>query len=100
MRKLSDEAKEGQALRVALDPEAMRAAETAIFRMCGGGLLGASAVDQPSSFYIDSRVGRLPYGRRAIEQAVGILARAREIAGIPEPYEKGGYKNLVNLGIF
>jgi len=50
--------------------------------MCGGGFLGHFAAEQPSVFYIDSRVGRLPYSRRAIEQAVAVLVELAKKAGL------------------
>ena len=97
MRKLSEEAKAEQAKRIAETPELMRQTEVAIFTMIGGGFLGASAVNQPAEFYIDSRVGRLPYSKRAILQAVEILAQARRFAGRGEEAHS---INLLNLGVF
>ena len=42
--------------------------------MCGGGLLGRLAAEQPADFYIDSRVGRLPFSKRDIRKTVEALA--------------------------
>ena len=55
-------------------PEAIRALQVAVYTMCGGGLLGRSAAEQPADFYIDSRVGKLPYSKKEIVQAAGVLA--------------------------
>ena len=98
MRKLSQEARETQAKWVAEDSERMRTLEGAVYTMIGGGWIGGSAISQPSSFYIDDRVGRRPYPKRAIYQAVEILALARKFAGIKEPYDPD--VKLPNLGIF
>lgn len=50
------------------------AMQIAVYVMCGGGMLGRMAAEQPADFYIDDRVGRLPYPKREIEQAVQVLA--------------------------
>ena len=44
-----------------------------IYTMVGGSLLGDSAITQPADFYIDSRVGKLPYPKRQIMAAVALL---------------------------
>ena len=44
-----------------------------IYTMIGGGMLGEFAMTQPADFYIDLRVGRLPYPNRRIYHAVEIL---------------------------
>lgn len=56
---------------------AVMVAMTTVNTMIGGGLLGNFAVNQPNVFYIDSRVGKLPYPKRDIKQAVVILAAHR-----------------------
>lgn len=57
---------------------------TALFTMCGGGLLGRFAACQPKDFYIDLRVGKLPYKKRTIMQAVKVLLAYLEVAGIDQ----------------
>lgn len=44
--------------------------------MIGGGMLGSFAMGQPADFYIDDRVGKLPYSRRDIMQVVEVLRGA------------------------
>jgi hypothetical protein len=51
----------------------MNSLRTAVHAMVGGGWLGSSAANQPNGFYIDDRVGKLPYSRRQILQAVEVL---------------------------
>ena len=94
--KLTQEQKEHQARSIATNPELMRDTEVAVYTMIGGGLLGAFAVDQPADFYIDSRVGRFPYPKKAILQAVEILALAHQVAGV----EGRTAVHLLNLGVF
>lgn len=50
------------------------ALQVAVNVMCGGGMLGRMAAEQPGQFYIDARCGKLPYPRRDIEQAVAVLS--------------------------
>lgn len=45
-------------------------------------ILAHSAVEQPADFYIDTRVGKLRYPKRAILKAVAILARVAKNAGL------------------
>jgi len=59
----------------------LAALQVAVYVMCGGGMLGAMAAEQPADFYIDSRCGRLPYPRREIMQAVECLATLAKAAG-------------------
>jgi hypothetical protein len=74
---------------------------TAVFVMCGGSLLGRMAASQPKEFYIDMRVGRLPYKRRTIEQAVKVLLAYLEVAGIdPRTLQDKGYSDFHNCGVF
>lgn len=56
--------------------------QVALYVMCGGGLLGKSAAEQPGSFYIDERCGRLPYGRRAVKGAVRQLVALAKASGL------------------
>ena len=56
--------------------------QTAVFVMCGGGMLGRMAAEQPADFYIDSRVGRLPYPKKSIIQAVNVLSVIASAMGL------------------
>jgi len=47
--------------------------QIAVYVMAGGGMLGRFAAQQPADFYIDDRVGRLPYPKKEIKQAVKVL---------------------------
>lgn len=49
--------------------------QIAVYVMVGGGMLGSSAALRPASFYIDTRVSRLPYSKRKIMDAVHSLAQ-------------------------
>lgn len=60
----------------------LQAQQMFVFTMCGGGLLGRSAAEQPDEFYIDSRVGRLPYPKKEILQAVKVLAILAKVMGL------------------
>lgn len=53
-----------------------------VFVMCGMGWIGKTAAEQPADFYIDSRVGRLPYGKGEIYQAVEVLKIIAEENGL------------------
>lgn len=54
--------------------EEMQALRVVVHTMIGGGMLANFAVTQPKEFYIDARVGKLPYKNRSICQAVAVLA--------------------------
>ena len=62
--------------------EHLRLLQVAVYVMCGGGFLGKLASEQPADFYIDDRVGRLPYSQKAIEQAVEVLRIHAEREGL------------------
>ena len=51
----------------------LRALQAQVYTMCGGGLLGQFAAERPADFYIDVRVGRLPYPKHKIYRAVEVL---------------------------
>jgi len=53
--------------------EDLKALQIEVFVMCGGGFLGDFAMRQPADFYIDQRVGKLPYPKKQIYQAVEVL---------------------------
>jgi len=73
--------------------------QTAIFVMCGGGFLGRFAAEQPADFYIDDRVGRLPYARKEIIQAVETLVTIAKVNGL-DPHRLPEIKQFHNMGIF
>lgn len=79
-------------------PEGIATMQGAIFAMCGGGLLGRSAVEQPADFYIDDRVGKLPYPKKAIVQAVKTLVTVATLNGLNPHNMK--MAEFHNCGIF
>jgi len=74
----------------------LRPNQVAVYVMCGGGRLGHSACTDPRSFYIDDRVGRLPYSRRQIMKAVHTLAQIASTLGFERdlPPLPGTFHNL------
>jgi hypothetical protein len=75
----------------------MKALQVAVYVMCGGGMLGHSAANQPEGFYIDDRVGKLNYKRNEILQAVQVLQVFREALGLKEMPQMAHFHNC---GIF
>lgn len=78
--------------------------QTAVYVMCGGGMLGRSAAEQPGNFYIDNfyiddRVGRLPYKRLEILQAVAVLAAVAKAMGF-DPLKMPDMPDFYNCGVF
>lgn len=59
----------------------MRDLQVAVYVMCGGGTLGDFAARQPADFYIDDRVGRLPYAKGKITQVVQCLLAVAHTLG-------------------
>lgn len=59
----------------------LRDLQNVIYTMLGESWLGSFAVEQPADFYIDSRVGKLPYPKKVIERAVEILAFVAKAQG-------------------
>lgn len=72
--------------------------QVAVYMMCGGGFLGKMAAEQPADFYIDSRCGKLPYGRREIMQAVQVLAIAAGANGL-DPHHMPEMPRFHNMGV-
>lgn len=70
-----------------------------VFAMCGGGMLGRFATEQPADFYIDDRVGKLPYPKREIIQAVRVLVAIAEVEGL-DPHKLPTMPRIHNSGIF
>lgn len=67
-----------------------------VWVMCGGGMLGDFAATQPADFYIDDRVGKLPYPRRDIYQAVEVLKAlaiklGKDPHNLPKPHIYGAW---------
>ena len=81
------------------DADAIERHQVAVYVMCGGGFLGRFAAEQPADFYIDGRVSGLPYGKRAIEQAVKTLATIAKAAGF-DPHHMPQMGTFHNCGIF
>lgn len=79
--------------------EKLKAHQAAVCVMCGGGFLGRFAAEQPADFYIDGRVGRLPYPKKAIEQAVETLATVAEEAGL-DAHHLPKMPSFHNCGVF
>lgn len=79
--------------------DSIPAMQTAVYVMAGGGLLGRMAAEQPADFYIDGRVGRLPYSRKEITQAVNVLAVLAKKYGF-DPHHMPEMPQFHNLGIF
>lgn len=71
--------------------------QIAVYVMCGGGLLGISAAENPKDFYIDDRVRKLPFPKRQIKQAVKVLGIYAEVLDWKEMPKCG---NFHNCGIF
>ena len=81
------------------EPERIGTLQAAVYVMVGGGMLGRFAAEQPADFYIDARVGRLPYGRREIRQAVAVLAAIAAKAGL-DPHHLPQTPDFHNCGVF
>ena len=73
--------------------------QTAVYVACGGGMLGRFAAEQPADFYIDDRVGRLPYRRKEILQAVEVLATLAQATGL-DPHNMPKMPEFHNCGIW
>lgn len=73
--------------------------QTAVYVMCGGGFLGRFAAERPTDFYIDDRIGQLPYNRKEIYQAVETL-KTLAIANGLNPGRLPAMPSFHNMGIF
>ena len=67
--------------------QAMKELQVAVYVMAGGGMLGSSAAQQPSGFYVDSRCSKRPYATRKIKQATDVLHLYAEVLELKEPLE-------------
>ena len=81
------------------DKSELPSMQVAVFTMCGGGILGRMAAEQPADFYIDDRVGKLPYPKREIYQAVKVLAVLAEVWGY-DPHHLPESPRFHNMGVF
>jgi hypothetical protein len=75
------------------------AMQTAVFVMCGGGFLGKFAAEQPEQFYIDTRVGKLPFPKKEILQAVKTLVTIATANGL-NARKMPEMPRFHNMGIF
>lgn len=73
--------------------------QVAVYVMCGGGFLGSFAAEQPADFYIDDRMGKLPYKKDEIYQAVRTLVTIAEKSGL-DPHSMPRMNGFHNCGIF
>lgn len=83
-----------------LHREDIPALQSLIYAMIGGGTLARVAIANPRDFYLDSRAGKLPYTRRAILQAVRVLAAVYDLHHIGPEEADTCRVRLPNLGIF
>lgn len=73
--------------------------QVVVYVMCGGDMLGNFAAEQPADFYIDDRVGKLPYSRKDITQAVNVLVAIAEAHGL-DPHHLPPRPRFHSSGIF
>lgn len=79
--------------------EEMQALRVSIYTMIGGGMIGELAVNRPNQFYIDARVGKLPYKNRSIHQAVDVLKLYVKVLGLT-PDTMPRMPHFHNCGLF
>lgn len=79
--------------------EAIQILQTVVCVMIGGGILGRLGAEQPAKFYIDDRVGRLPYPKKEIYQAMATLATFARAKGL-DPQKLREMPVFHNCGIF
>jgi hypothetical protein len=72
--------------------------QVAVFVMVGGGFLGRWAAENPADFYLDDRVGRLPYSREDIRRSVATLAKIAQTQGL-NPHDLPVMPLLHSFGI-
>ena len=73
--------------------------QIAVYVAVGGGLLGRLTAEQPADFYIDTRAGRPPYPKRAIYQAVKVLAGLAKANGL-DPHHMPPMPSFHGAGLF
>ena len=79
--------------------ESISTHQAVVYVMCGGGMLGHFAAEQPADFYIDDRVGKLPYPKKQIYQAVETLGTLAKANGL-DPHHLPNGPRFHNCGIF
>lgn len=84
-----------------------RQLQLTVYVMCGGGLLGRLAAEQPSDFYIDDRAGKTNYPKKEIYQAVEVLKVYAEVLGLNpsnlDPSKELNFQSFMNhhnCGVF
>jgi hypothetical protein len=102
-KKDMEQVKENILERVNDNPEGalqeLKALQATVYTMCGGGFIGDSAKNAPRSFYIDDRCSGFPYPKRAILQAVQVLAFYAEGLGL-EDWKLPSVAHFHNCGVF
>ena len=73
--------------------------QVAVYVMCGGGLVGRRAAEQPADFYRDARCSRPPYPDKVIMEAVKVLVALAEEAGL-DPHDMPKMPRFHNFGYF
>jgi hypothetical protein len=79
-------------------PEIVPYHQIAIYVICGGGPIGLWAAENPADFYLDDRVGRLPYIRADIRRSVATLAKIAQARGF-NPHDLPTMPILHSFGI-
>lgn len=79
--------------------ERIRGQQVMVYVMTGGGFIGRSHAEQPKSAYIDDRVSKRPYSRKAISNATTVLILMAEIAGL-DPNNLPAMIDIHNSGVF
>jgi len=80
-------------------PEIIEAHQVCLFVMCGGGHMGRFAAENPADFYIDDRIGQLPFSRQEIQTAAATLATIAKAHGL-NPHDLPPMPLLHSFGIF
>lgn len=62
--------------------DTIKALQAAAYTMCGGGFVGQLAVLHPRAFYVDARVGKLPYPVKQISKVVETLCVYATVHGL------------------
>ena len=83
-----------------------RQLQLTVYVMCGGGLIGRFAAEQPADFYIDDRAATV-YPSEVIHQAVNVLTLYAKVLGL-DPHDlqpsrelnRSSFMNHHNCGIF
>ena len=73
--------------------------QTVLYVAVGGGVLGQTFAERPENAYIDSRIGRLPYRRKDIEQIRLTLIELAKAKGL-NPKKLPKRPEFHNCGVF